>query len=339
MEKNDQITILGITGYTGAWLAKTLTDRGYTNIVGTYRNPEKMTYLQQQLPNVTGFKADLLASPDKVKPAIAGSRWVFNNSAPFTGDEKTIADFVATKVTMVNNLFKAIIAAGTVEKLVHIGSAATIYMGIADTSKTVIDEDTWPDLTHMDRQYEPFITMKVREEQRVRELADLIDLDVTVLHPTNIVGPSFTPWQHDMIYAYLHGSQPLVEGPMDSVDVRDIAGIELALMTNPASNGKRVMGLGFTSTYQQLETLTQQHLTTEQVNTLFGDLPTIIPTQTALTLWQPLAYTSFVKDQSWRLDPKSVLKTKYPEFYTYKYTDAQITFTQALDKMVADAQK
>lgn len=41
MEKNDQITILGITGYTGAWLAKTLTDRGYTNIVGTYRNPEK----------------------------------------------------------------------------------------------------------------------------------------------------------------------------------------------------------------------------------------------------------------------------------------------------------
>ncbi len=47
-----------------------------------------MTYLQQQLPNVTGFKADLLASPDKVKPAIAGSRWVFNNSAPFTGDEK-----------------------------------------------------------------------------------------------------------------------------------------------------------------------------------------------------------------------------------------------------------
>ncbi|WP_318766139.1 NAD-dependent epimerase/dehydratase family protein [Lactiplantibacillus carotarum] len=165
MQKTDRITILGITGYTGTWLAQQLTQAGYTNVVGTYRNQVKFNQLQAVLPSVKGIQADLLTSPEKVTTALTGSRWVFNNSAPFTGEEQTIEDFIKTKVTIINHLIQSIQRVKTVQKLVHIGSAAAIYMGIGDNTKNVIDEDTWPDLAHMDTHYEPFIDMKVAEEK------------------------------------------------------------------------------------------------------------------------------------------------------------------------------
>lgn len=336
MKKTDKITIMGITGYTGAWLAKKLTDAGFTNIVGTYRNQAKMNSLKDQLPNITGIQADILENSEAVEQALVGSKWLFNNSAPFTGREKTIDDFVATKITAVNDLFKIIAKVGTIEKMVHLGSAAAIYMGIADPTKTIIDEDTWADLAQMDHHYEPFIDMKVAEEKRIDDLAQIMGLDVTVLHPTNIVGPSFTDWQHDMIYAYMHGNGPIVDGPLDCIDVRDIAGIEIALMNNDEASGKRVLGLGFTSTYHELEKTIQNNFDNKAVQNLFGKLPELIAPDLALKLWQPISYTSFYKDQAWRFDPKHSLQTKYPDFYEYQYTDATDVFKQAVTKMISN---
>ncbi|WP_318766137.1 hypothetical protein [Lactiplantibacillus carotarum] len=62
----------------------------------------------------------------------------------------------------------------------------------------------------------------------------------------------------------------------------------------------------------------------------------MIEPKIALQLWQPVAYTSFYRDQAWRLNPKSILKTKYPDFYDYQYTDAQTTFIQAVGKMLTE---
>jgi len=110
-------------------------------------------------------------------------------------------------------------------------------------------------------------------------------------------------------------------------------------MNNPASDGKRVMGLGFTSTYGDLEKIVQSTLSVDEMTQLFGTLPTLISAQTALALWQPIAYTSFYKDQAWRLNPKSILQTKYPSFYHYQYTNAEQVFKQALQKMLTDVRK
>lgn len=143
-------------------------------------------------------------------------------------------------------------------------------------------------------------------------------------------------WQHDMIYAYLHGSQQLVDGPLDCIDVRNFAGIEIALMNNNASNGKRVLGLGFTSTYKALLTSVMTNFDKQTIFNLFGYLPELVSSATAMALWQPIAYTSFYKDQEWRRNKQSILKTKYPDFYTYQYTDAKVTFLQAVEKVIAD---
>ena len=245
MHKEDKIVILGVTGYTGSWLAKQLVEAGYMNIVGSYQNEEKMNYLEAQFPSITGVEVDLLNDPDALQQILQGAKWVFNNSAPFTGEEKTMDDFVQTKLHMVDQLFTAINMSQTVEKLVHLGSAASVAFGLQDPEIKVIDEDIWNDVEGLDYPYERFVVMKTYEENRIWELAKVSALDVSILHPTNIIGPSVTTWHHDMIYANLHGSKYTVNGPMDCIDVRDLAAAEIALMNNEESSGKRVLGIGF----------------------------------------------------------------------------------------------
>ncbi|WP_155985772.1 NAD-dependent epimerase/dehydratase family protein [Paenibacillus gorillae] len=41
MDRNDKIVIIGVTGYIGTWIAKQLTDMGYSRIIGTYRMKRK----------------------------------------------------------------------------------------------------------------------------------------------------------------------------------------------------------------------------------------------------------------------------------------------------------
>lgn len=336
MNKQDQITILGITGYIGSWLAKTLTDQGYTNIVGTYRQQEKMAYLKKQLPNIKGLQADLLHADKSLYESIAGSKWVFNNTAPFTGKEKSIDDFIATKRLAVDNLFKAISAAGTVKKLVHIGSVGAVGYGMNDSNKEIINEDDWTDIEHMDYPYEKFAIMKVLEEKRVWELAGIINLKVTVLHPTNVIGPSYTKWQHDMIYAYLHGNTYLVDGPMESVDVRDLADFEASIMNDTRTDQKRIIGLGFTTTFKKLITITNSYLNETQAQQLFNGLPRLVPGDLALDLWRPMAYTSFYKDTAPKILHQRILQTKYPDLFQYQYTDAENSIQAALAKMLQD---
>lgn len=79
MKKEDKIAILGITGYMGAWVAKKLSDQGFTNIVGTYYNQEKMDDLQQRLPHIRGIRADILKTSDqeKLNEFLADVKWIF----------------------------------------------------------------------------------------------------------------------------------------------------------------------------------------------------------------------------------------------------------------------
>lgn len=336
MQKNDKIVIIGITGYTGAWLATKLVEQGFTQIIGTYRNNEKWTKLKKQLPSITGVKADLIHSVEKVSTLIKGSKWVFNNSAPFTGKEQTIDDFIKTKQLVVDQLFHAIKKAGTVKKLVHLGSAAAVGFGNTDPHKKTITEEDWTDVEHLDYPYERFVVMKTYEERRIWELANQLNLAVTIIHPTNIIGPSCVPWHHDMIFANLNKGTYLVNGPMDCIDVRDVAMQEIALMENPASDGKRVLGIGFSFSFEALVLLTKQTLTDKKIEALFTRLPEIVPAELALSLWKPLEYTSFYKDHGWRLRNQTIFKTIYPDIYAYHYTDPETSVTEALTKMYED---
>ncbi|WP_412990286.1 NAD-dependent epimerase/dehydratase family protein [Pediococcus siamensis] len=334
MNKKDKIVILGITGYMGSWLAASLTQLGFTNLTGTFHNSQKFASLTQKLPNVRGVRADMLTEPTKILQALQGAKWVFNDTAPFTGEERAITDFVTTKLKAVNNLFWAISQVKSVEKLVHIGSIGAIGYGNTDPHKTVFTEADWTDVTHMDYPYDRFAVMKVKEEKRIWDLSHILGLKTTIIHPTNVIGPSFLEWNHDMINAYLKNRPYLVDGPMDSVDVRDIAGLQIDAMEKSQFDGKRVMGLGFTLNFSELLKIVRAHLTKTQIERLFISLPQLITVDEALFLWSSVSYTSFYKDQAPRLQKKAVYRTMYPGLYTYQYTDPQPTINRALDKML-----
>ncbi|MGN1398247.1 MAG: NAD-dependent epimerase/dehydratase family protein [Streptococcus gallolyticus] len=338
MKKEDKIAILGITGYMGAWVAKKLSDQGFTNIVGTYYNQEKMDDLQQRLPHIRGIRADILKTGDqeKLNEFLADVKWIFNNTAPFTGKEKSLEDFATTKVLAINHLFKIVNHIQSVEKIVHLGSGGSVGFGIVDDAKLILTEDDWTDLNLSDYPYDKFMVAKVAEEKRILDLAEICNVPVSIVDPMNVVGPSFTPWQHDMVYANLANRATINDGKMDCVDVRDIADLEIALITNPASNGKRVLGLGYTLSFAELLKVTKQTLTDEEIKELFGGLPRLISLEDILASWQSFHQTSFYKDQVKRMTGERIYKTKYPEFYRYRYVTPEESIVAGLKKMSAD---
>ncbi|EHJ52124.1 NAD-dependent epimerase/dehydratase family protein [Streptococcus macacae] len=338
MKKEDKIAILGITGYTGAWLAKELSDQGFTNIVGTYNSQEKMDDLQRRLPQIKGIRLDILKEEEQEKlvQTLASVSWLFNNSAPFSGKEETLEDFAATKILAVDNLFKAVNQVGTVQKIVHLGSGGAIGFGTIDDDKLVLTEDDWTNLDLPDYPYDKFMVAKVAEDKRLLDLSAICHIPVSIVDPMNIVGPSFTPWQHDMVYANLANRKVLPDGPMDCIDVRDVAGLEVALMTNPDADGKRVLGLSYSLSFGELLNISQETLSGAEAEALFGGLPRLLSIEDQLASWQPYQATSFYKDMTKRLTGERYYQTKYPDFYTYQYISPEDSIVPGLQKMIAD---
>lgn len=338
MKKDDKIVILGVTGYVGSWLAHMLSDRGFTNIHGTYGDSQKFEVVKNDLPNLTGERINILTEKEKLAMFMRDAKWIFNDSAPFTGEEKTIEDFNKTKINAVDNLFDAILEnQATIRKLVHVGSAGAVGFGNRDINKKIITENDWSDIENLDRPYDKFVIMKTMEEREVWKLAKKFDVSTTVVHPTNVIGPSATPWQHDMIYSYLHNGTFIANGAMDSIDVRDLADLQIALMEEHDADQKRVLGIGFSISFEKLISITKNYLSGQDITSLFGQLPVVVPSDEVLALWEPFKNTSYYMDNAYRILNNTVVKTKYPEFYKYRYTDASETIESALQKMKKDS--
>lgn len=333
MQKEDKIVILGITGYMGAWLAKDLTDAGFQNIYGSFGNPQKAKALQKQLPSLHLIHVDVLSDTDQLTKLIQDAKWVFNNTAAFSGREKTTTDYIVTKTLMANNIMQAIKNAGTVQKIVHLGSAGTIGNGHLNPNVTDYDESDYSAIDPKNI----WGVMKLAEEKTIARWSELLNIDYIIIHPTNVIGPSFLSWNHDMIVAYLKNGGSMIDSQMDSVDVRDIAQMEFSLMNNPEAKDIRILGKGFSMMYHDLVTIVKKYLSGTQIKTLFEKMTTIIDADVALDILDKTQDSDFYKENINKINNTFNLHTKYPNLYKYQYTDAETTVTAALDKMLKDA--
>lgn len=332
MKKTDKIVILGITGYMGAWLAKDLTAAGYQNIYGSYTNSKKATVLKSTLPNLNLVDINVLTDTEKLNALMFNTKWIFNNTAAFTGQEKDTTDFIVTKTLMANNVMQAIKQAKTIEKIVHLSSVGTIGSGHLNPQVTEYDES---DYSAIDPD-NIWGVMKLAEERTITQWCQNLNINYVIVHPTNVIGPSFLPWNHDMIPAYLKDGGFLIDSQMDSVDVRDIANLELTLMNDTQVNNLRILGKGFSMMYSQLVNIVSEHLTDQQIQILFGNMTHIIDQKTALNILQNTKDSNFYKENINKINNTLNIHTKYPKAYKYQYTDAKETVVAALDKMLQD---
>lgn len=339
MKTTDKVLVVGATGYTGAWLIDTLSGLGFTNITGTYRSEEKADYMKKKYPDVTFIKADLLTD-DNWAEATKDAKWIFNNSATFDPNDQTTEEISQTKVNAVERLYQFANEAGTVEKIVQLGSEGGVSYGNTDPNKTVFNEDDWTDPTTPGLA-DIFMIIKPYEEKAADDFIANDDkndsgMKLTVLHPTSIIGPSVTPWQHDMIYAYLANDGFIAESQMYSVDVRDLANMEITLMNDPNTSGKRYLGSGMKLMLSQLESMVREHYSDDELQTVFGSVVQVVPGEEAAAILAPVSDTQYYRDFVPRMLDKVRLETKYPDVYHYQYTDPQTTVYEAVDKMLAD---
>ncbi|MQS97514.1 NAD-dependent epimerase/dehydratase family protein [Companilactobacillus halodurans] len=332
MNKENKIVVLGITGYMGSWLAKDLSDAGYKNIFGSFTNSKKAAALKDVLPDLNLVDIDVLSDNDKLTEIMQDAKWVFNDTAAFTGKEKTTTDYIVTKTMMANNVMQTIKQAGTVEKIVHLGSVGAIGSGHMNPEITEYDES---DYSAIDPD-NIWGVMKLAEERTVTQWCENLGINYVIVHPTNVIGPSFLAWNHDMIPAYLKNGNPMIDSQMDSVDVRDIAKLELTLMGNPDINNIRILGKGFTMMLSQLVQIVKEHLDDQQIKALFGKMTPIIDAQTALDVLDNAKDSNYYKENVNKINNTLDMHTKYQDAYQYQYTDAKETVIAALDKMLND---
>ncbi|MEK8132597.1 NAD-dependent epimerase/dehydratase family protein [Paenibacillus filicis] len=341
MERNDKIVIIGVTGYIGAWIAKQLTDMGYTQITGTYRNEDKAQQLQKMLPNVGFYKANL-GETENWKEVLSGAKWVFNQGSAFNPHDKTFKDRGRTKEKGIRMLLQLAVESGSVKKIVHTSAESTIAYGNEDSSKTTFTEDDW---TNENREglFDLHMVSKTMEEKAawsfIRSPENTTNITLTTIHPTHVMGPSFAPWHHDMIYAMLHGDRAMADSQLYGVDVRDAAAMNIELMKSTEANGKRHFASAFKTTYSAILAIIKKQFTDEQIEAVLGDVARIIPGDVVVDLLSPCQLTAYYQDMVPRMLNRVVYKTNYPEAYAYKYREPNATVLQAMEKMLKDKNK
>ncbi|HDR6289162.1 TPA: NAD-dependent epimerase/dehydratase family protein [Bacillus cereus] len=341
MEKNDKIVIIGVTGYIGSWIAKQLTDMGYTQIFGTYRNESKAQQLQSMLPNVNFYKANL-GELENWHEVLSEAKWIFNQGSAFNANDKTFKYRGRTKEKGIRMLLQLAVESGSVKKIVHTAAESTIAYANEDPSKTTFTEDDW---TNENREglFDHNMVSKTMEEKAawlfIHSHENTSNIIMTTIHPTHVMGPSFVPWHNDMIYAMLRGDRTMADSQLYGVDVRDAAAMNIALMESTVANGKRHFASAFKSTYSTILNLIKERFTDEQINTVLGDVARIIPGDDVADLLGPFHLTSYYQDMVPRMLNRVVYKTNHPEAYAYEYTEPNTTIIQAMEKMLKDKNK
>ncbi|WP_158442486.1 hypothetical protein [Paenibacillus sp. JCM 10914] len=173
----------------------------------------------------------------------------------------------------------------------------------------------------------------------IRSHDNTTNISMTTIHPTHVMGPSFAPWHHDMIYAMLHGDRAMADSQLYGVDVRDAAAMNIALMKSTETNGQRHFASAFKTTYSAILDFIKEQFTDEQIQTVLGDVVQIIPGEVVAELFSPVQQTSYYQDMVPRMLNRVVYQTKHPEAYVYKYKEPNATVLQAMENMLKHKNK
>ncbi|MFL1380099.1 MULTISPECIES: NAD-dependent epimerase/dehydratase family protein [unclassified Nocardiopsis] len=330
MEKNDLCLVTGASGYLASWLVKDLLEAGY-RVRGTVRradDSERNRTLRELLPGVELVAADL-RSPDGWDEAVDGVRWVFHVASPqavATEKNRTEGAVAGTEY-----LVRAALGSPSVRKIVLTGSVAAVAYG---TDKRRYDEDDWTDLDGPAGKMDYFRS-KTLAERKAWELVDDPQANprgvpLATVNPGFILGPTLVPWGRYSMQALqdqAEGRSPLLDMEMDAVDVRDCARMHIAVMADPAADGRRHLAMSMKATAQEQA---------ELISSVTGPLG-MKPVRVGLrrpALWFAKIFMSDAGAIYDKVGRQITYATKYPDVYTYRYTDLRASLQETFDRMV-----
>ena len=237
-----KVMVTGITGYIGQHCGAELLRQGY-EVVGTVRSMEKAEIVREgiakvaPIENLTFVKADLLSS-EGWDEAMMDCKYVLHVASPFIianpADEN---EMISPAVDGTLRVLSAAKAAG-IKRTVVTSSTVAITSGKLSGH---YGTDSWSD---PDADIGTYAKSKTLAEQAAWEFARSNDIDLVVINPGGVMGPTLTGRVEGesltMISDIITGKYPLVPDiSVGFIDVRDVAKLHVSAMTAEGAVGKR----------------------------------------------------------------------------------------------------
>lgn len=248
---SDTVLLTGITGFLGGHVALALLKAGYT-VRGSLRNPgpngERAEALRATLAEAGADLSRLSLVPldltrdEGWAEAAAGARFVMHTASPFvTTMPKDPQALIAPAVQGTERAFAAAQAAGA-ERVVLTSSTVAITAGRGPGRPDRLGAADWS--RPEDGRLNAYGASKVLAERRAWELAEAPGAPaLAVVNPGFISGPLLDadPGTSGAVLArLLRGELPMVPRLiLHTVDVRDLARIHVAALTDPEAAGHR----------------------------------------------------------------------------------------------------
>ena len=234
--------VTGVTGFIGQHCGAELLRQGY-EVIGTMRSKEKAEAVCEGIAKVapidklTFVEADLM-SDEGWQEAMADCKYVLHVASPFIiADPEDENEMISPAVDGTLRVLSAAKAVG-VERTVVTSSLVAI---IAGKLSGHYGTDSWSD---PDEEIGTYAKSKTLAEQAAWEFAKANDIDLVVINPGGVMGPTLTGRVEGesltMISDIITGKYPLVPNIcIGFIDVRDVAKLHVAAMTAEGAVGKR----------------------------------------------------------------------------------------------------
>jgi dihydroflavonol-4-reductase len=248
----DTVLVTGGTGYLARWCIRELLNSGYT-VHTTVRGPSGEQDLGSAFPATqdTGqlrvFEADLLRDAGW-QAATSKCDYVLHVASPFPAVQpKNPDDLIIPARDGTLRVLRAAFEADARRVVVTSSSAAVRNVGAPVSSRPLTELD-WADPGN--RKLTPYAKSKTIAERAAWEYADKAGVTdrLAVVNPGAIIGPllgSHRSFSLQTVERLLNGAMPAIPRiGFSLVDVRDLVGLHLRAMSEPAAAGQRFLGTG-----------------------------------------------------------------------------------------------
>jgi len=254
MTKTKTIFLTGASGFIGKHIVLQLLQAGY-NVRGSVRSDAKAdevcAAMKVHLKDSTDLNERLsfvhldLTSDAGWNEALDGVDALVHTASPFPLTEpKDEDDLIRPAVDGSLRALKAAKAAG-VKRVVLTSSVAAIYAQKPIPQKATYTEENWTDLDSPAAS--AYIKSKTLAERAAWEfVAENPEMALTTINPCLVLGPALDckiGSSLEVVQRILRGKDPAVPAILfEIVDVRNIAAMHVAALSNPESKGKRFIG-------------------------------------------------------------------------------------------------